>query len=105
MPDPHSPDRWERDLLIQLGEQFKGLRHDTNRHAEVDEEEFRKIDANFQTLRTAMETREARLEAKFVTKTEFSPTRMIAYGLVALIVMSVVTALISIVVGAKIHTP
>jgi len=96
-------------MLIKLGEQVSGLRRDVNHHAEYDEEIYRKIEASLRGIRTDLATslkeQRADLEKKYVTKVEFSPTRMISYGLVALIVMSVVTALISIVVSGKVHTP
>ncbi len=95
MPEHPIPDRWERDTLIQLSEQVKGLRYDVNRHAESDDEMYRKIDANFQTLRSS-------IDSKFVTKVEFNPTRLIAYGVVGIILTVVITALIRIVVGGKI---
>lgn len=101
MPDHPTPERWERDQLIQLIEQVKGLRHDINHHARLDEDTYRKIDVNIEALRTSLDTRFR--DSKYVTRAEFNPTRMISYGLVALIVTSVVTALISIVVSGKAH--
>lgn len=98
MADHSTPDRWERDTLIKLGERFEGLRHEVTRHAEADEEVQRRIDNNLQAIREL-------LEKKYVTKDQFTPTRLIAYGLVALIVGAVVTAWLSIVVVGRIHTP
>jgi hypothetical protein len=99
MSEPRdSPDRWERDTIIRLGARFEGLQGEVRRHSEEDEDAFRRIETSIKELRTEM-------GSKYVTKADFSPTRLIAYGLVGVIVMSVVTALVSLVVIGKVHTP
>lgn len=41
------------------------------------------------------------IERKYVTKTEFTPVKQIVYGLVSLILLTVVAAVIATVVKAK----
>jgi len=80
--------RWERDTLIQLVEQVKGLREEMNTHDESDRQMF-------QSLRNI-------LDEKYVTKADFGPTKAIAYGIVSVFMLAVLTAIAALVVmGGK----
>ncbi len=76
MDDRHTPPRrWEADPLSQLLVRVESQQHQINE-----------------------------LRDSCVTKQEFNPVKLIAYGLVALIVMTVVTAIVGLVLtGGRGH--
>ena len=89
MADHH--EEWKPDTLTRLIEQVNGLRRDTDRHERADEEMFQKIHLGIESLRALLET-------KYVTKEELTPTKAIAYGIVSVFMLAVLTAIAALVV-------
>lgn len=73
-----------RDLLIRLDERTLSIEKRLNESSNANDSRITKI--------------EKQIEEKCVTKEEFSPVRLVVYGLVGLILVAVVGALIGLVV-------
>ena len=63
----------------------------------IDEVQIAVIAEKVENIEKAVEEIKKKLEADFVTKAEFMPVRNIAYGLVTLVLTSVVGALLALV--------
>lgn len=61
-------------------------------------EKITNIQSDVQDIKDSLRDLKTAVEEKFVTKGEFSPVKSVVYGLVALILTAVVTAVIYLVV-------
>ena len=73
-----------RDLLIRLDERTLSIEKRLNESSSANDSRITKV--------------EEYIEKKCVTREEFSPIRLVVYGLVGLILVAVVTALIGLVI-------
>jgi ABC-type phosphate transport system permease subunit len=60
---------------------------------------FAELAVDVKYIKEKLDKLEGRVDSHFVTQNEFTPVRNIAYGLVGLIVTSVIVALIGLVVA------
>lgn len=89
--DPLQVQGWKPDILTQLFEQVKGARREIGEHAVRVEQ----MDAR---LETAIKELKTSVEEKYVTQEEFKPIKLIAYGIVSVFMLAVLTAIAALVV-------